>query len=438
MSETIRSIFAQLPKDRVCIVSGEQQLTAAECLKKAEVLRARTSIDSNTSIALLALKPIELILALIAFDGLAKELLLLPQTLEASITEHLLKEKQCQIIVSTGLLIQQAEPALAPNDIADQDTKWLLATSGTTNTPKLIQHSFYTLSRRIQRNHQKGQQLIWGLAYDPCRFAGMQVILQSLIGSSTLALAEEATFDHQIRAFLNAGVNALSATPSMWRKMLMDGRIHSLGLQQITLGGEIADQPVLNALQSRYPKARIVHIYASTEAGVGFAVKDRKAGFPAAWLNNKASGVELRLDNQNHLLIKPEILPKGLAIQDRLTTDGYLDTEDLVTIKNDRVLFLGRASGAINVGGNKVNPEQIEAFIREIPRVVDVKVYGKPSSVLGQLVATDIQAEAGVDYKKLREDLVKHCQQGLASWQRPMLINFVDCIHITATGKKER
>lgn len=362
----------------------------------------------------------------------------MPQSFETTAAEHLLKEKRCQVIVSAGLIIQQIESVSTPNDKPDQETTWLLATSGTTGTPKLIQHSLRTLSRRIQKNQQKGQQLIWGLAYEPCRFAGLQVILQAILGGSVLVLAEESTFDHQINAFLNAGINALSATPSMWRKMLMDGRIHSLALQQITLGGETADQAVLDALQATYPKARIIHIYASTEAGAGFAVKDGKAGFPAAWLNNQSSGVELKLNNENHLLIKPEILPKGLAIQDRLTKDGYLDTEDLVNMQDDRVLFLGRASGAINVGGNKVNPEQIEAFLREVPGVADVKVYGKPSSMLGQLVAADIQTEPSLDYKKLREDLMKHCQQHLASWQRPMLINFVDCINITATGKKER
>jgi len=38
-------------------------------------------------------------------------------------------------------------------------------------------------------------------------------------------------------------------------------------LRQITLGGEIADQAVLDALARRFPGARITHVYASTEAG---------------------------------------------------------------------------------------------------------------------------------------------------------------------------
>ena len=44
-------------------------------------------------------------------------------------------------------------------------------------------------------------------------------------------------------------------------------------LKRITLGGEIADQAVIDGLSKMFPLASIVHIYASTEAGVGFSVK---------------------------------------------------------------------------------------------------------------------------------------------------------------------
>ena len=86
--------------------------------------------------------------------------------------------------------------------------------------------------------------------------------------------------------FVREGVNAMSATPTLWRKILMSDASRSLALRSITLGGEIADQQVLSTLASTYPSARIRHIYASTEAGTGFSVTDGKAGFPVSFLEN--------------------------------------------------------------------------------------------------------------------------------------------------------
>src|SRR5690606_28394717 len=90
---------------------------------------------------------------------------------------------------------------------------------------------------------------------------------------------------------LQHSVNAVSATPSLWRQLMMTAQLSTLPLQQITLGGEIADQPLLDTLAALFPTARLLHIYASTEAGVGFAVADKRAGFPASWLNQRHSNL---------------------------------------------------------------------------------------------------------------------------------------------------
>src|SRR4029434_9911963 len=102
------------------------------------------------------------------------------------------------------------------------------------------------------------------------------------------------------------GCTALSATPSFWRKLAFGGLLDRLSLRTVTLGGEAADQLILDLLASRFPKAAIRHIYASTEAGVGFSVSDRIAGFPATFLHQPPPGVELRVRQADGmLLLKP-------------------------------------------------------------------------------------------------------------------------------------
>ena len=91
----------------------------------------------------------------------------------------------------------------------------------------------------------------------------------------------------------------------MWRKLLMSCPVERLALRQITLGGEIVDQKILDALK-HFPAREDHHIYASTEAGVGFAVRDGRAGFPAAYLDNPPPGIRLAVDEQGQLLLKSD------------------------------------------------------------------------------------------------------------------------------------
>ena len=54
------------------------------------------------------------------------------------------------------------------------------------------------------------------------------------------------------------------------------------------------------------------------------------------------------------------------VVKQHASLGNLLDTQDLVRVEGERVYFLGMASGAINVGGNKVNPEEVENHIRNV------------------------------------------------------------------------
>ena len=54
----------------------------------------------------------------------------------------------------------------------------------------------------------------------------------------------------------------------------MSGAASDFAPRYVRLSGEIADQAVLDGLSRAFPAASIGHAYASTEAGVGFAVND--------------------------------------------------------------------------------------------------------------------------------------------------------------------
>ena len=99
----------------------------------------------------------------------------------------------------------------------------------------------------------------------------------------------------------------------------------------------------------------------------------------------------------------------------------------------------GRDSGAINVGGNKVIPEQVESVIRAVPGVAEVVVKPKASGVMGQLVVAEVVPEqSDMDKKVLKKNILAYCRENLHNYQVPALIRFVDQVQVNMTGKIKR
>jgi acyl-CoA synthetase (AMP-forming)/AMP-acid ligase II len=93
----------------------------------------------------------------------------------------------------------------------------------------------------------------------------------------------------------------------------------------------------------------------------------------------------------------------------------------------------------INVGGQKVFPERVEAVLREVPGVVLAQVQRKKNSFVGELVEAVVvpSSECG-DLVEFRRELVTHCQQRLARHEVPSMIRFAPQLPTTSSGKLVR
>tara|TARA_R110002126_G_scaffold10245_64_gene46697 strand:+ start:192 stop:1472 length:1281 start_codon:yes stop_codon:yes gene_type:complete len=400
------------PADGSVIRISYQQLTTAAQLKRQQI-----SQHDQQNIALPYRQLTDFIVSLLAYDGICAALYLLPD----------------QDTTAPAMPSVAGATAAEPPNI---ESSWYLATSGTTGTPKWIGHSLAQLTKTVTCK-AASSQLCWGLVYQPFRFAGLQVVLQSLLSGASLIDATTGAIEQRLGVLLQGGVTALSATPSLWRQFLFSSKLTVLPLQQLTLGGEIADQSLISRLKQLFPQAQLRHIYASTEAGVGFAVSDGHAGFPRRYLEQGYYDLQLKVDAQQHLWLKGPA-PFGPELAGRVDADGFLDTEDLVELTAERVLFLGRASGVINVGGNKVHPEQVEQVILQVPGVAACRVYGKSSSILGQLVVSQLVATPDTDTTDLVARVSQHCQQQLQRHQIPIKFQLMAALPLAGSGKQAR
>src|SRR5256884_420566 len=128
-------------------------------------------------------------------------------------------------------------------------------------------------------------------------FSALPICLRALLGGGSMVLssAQESTADFLIRAGAH-GVTHISGTPSHWRRALMSPSVRRITPRYVRLSGEIADQAILDHLRAFFPNAGITHAFASTEAGVAFAVDDGRAGFPASLIEEPSSSVEMKVE----------------------------------------------------------------------------------------------------------------------------------------------
>jgi acyl-coenzyme A synthetase/AMP-(fatty) acid ligase len=433
----LAGLLDDLPGDRALLRRGERVLAVAQFRARVAEKRETARRLGVARCTLACADPLEAILWMLALDATASAVFLAPENVRQGPDYDALAAMAGSTLTIADAAGPVASVAAGSAGGAPVVTQWLLATSGTTGTPKLIAHTADSLARTVKTDPARGRDFRWALVYDPFRFAGLQVVLQSLAAGSSLLLCHDAPFPEQLAAIRAGDVNALSATPTFWRKALMHGGLAGHAFRQITLGGEAADQFVLDALKRNFPGARIAHVYASTEAGVGFSVADGMEGFPDSYLRDGVHGNSLRIGAAGTLEIavagQGARTASGAALAG---ADGYVDTGDLVERKGERVVFRGRLSGTINVGGHKVVPEEVERVIRGVPGVAETLVKAKGSAMIGQLVVAEIVAQADVtDSDALKRRVLEACRSALDRYQVPAMVRVVDQLAQSATGK---
>ena len=414
------------------------------------VIGVGQGVGPDSRIALKLHDPLDVVRALAALDGQAEAILLLSHALAPETAQVLAQVARCTLFVSDmmpkaegGIAVKPLEAVLGTHRSKDPlPTEWLMTTSGTTGVPKIVPHTLRSLVRSVYRfGGGDGQAAapVWGLLYDPTRFAGLQVVLQALIGGGRLVAVDTTLpLADQVAALADHGCTHLSATPTLWRRLLMVPGHGRLPLRQVTLGGEIADQPTLNAVRAAFPAARLSHIYASTEAGVGFSVTDGLAGFPLTYFDKAPGNVRLKIE-EGVLWLRPPVtaLVPGLPGIE-IDTAGFVRSGDRVLVEGDRVSFLGRENGLINIGGVKVYPETVEAVVKTVPGVALVQVFAKRSPVTGALVVAEVQLDTDADPDVTRRLIQNICRARLDREAVPAIIRFVAGFTTNAAGKLVR
>jgi acyl-coenzyme A synthetase/AMP-(fatty) acid ligase len=441
-------IAASRPSPCASLRAAGATVSYDEILRGAIFSGHRRELEGK-SVLVAAASQLASALALIELDGVASRLVICPPDFTGERLVSVIAQAEVDVILCDdptkdfgadvprypcGPLVDGRARESSPQ----RHTEWVLPTSGATGAPKLVAHRLEALLGAIG---PAPRDIVWATFYDIRRYGGLQIFLRAATSGATMVLSDprEALADHLARC-REAGVTHMSGTPSHWRKLLMSPHVAMLAPEYVRLSGEIADRAVLDALRAAYPNARVVHAYASTEAGVGFEVSDGREGFPASFVGGRA-GVDMRVTDGSLRIRSNRTATRYIGRDDlRLADDeGFVDTDDVVELRGDRYFFKGRRAGVINVGGLKVHPEEVEQVINSHGGVRMSLVRARRNPIMGDIIVADVVLKSGAEQvAALESEILSMCRERLERHKVPAIIEFVPSLDMIASGKLAR
>jgi acyl-CoA synthetase (AMP-forming)/AMP-acid ligase II len=444
MIELLREAAHELP-DHLAIITPSRSLTFAEVLTDAETAAAALLARGITRFAVLD-DDAATVWSLLAASSLSgAEICVYPIAATDEVIEELRTRLEHDVIVTSRDLVGNG--VLASSDLLGGTDRHLgdppsgsrpllVLTTGTSGHPQAAQNEWRRVMRQAERIEPTPEHR-WLLAYGLNQFGGLQILIHVTAARATLITAESFQPRDALAVMREHHVTHASGTPTFWRFILAEMRADkgpTPELSQVTLSGEAVPSALLEQLKETFPTARISQIFGATEMGQTLTVRDGLAGLPLSVLEEGGDVVFKIVEDELWVRTRSSML--GYYNQDRLGEDAWRGTGDLVEVIDGRIQFRGRKSEVINVGGVKVHPLPIEERVSQIKGVALVHAYGRPSKMVGHIVALDVVAVEGADEEQLRAE-IREATADMPPASRPRSIKFVTTMD-TAGNKLRR
>ena len=117
--------------------------------------------------------------------------------------------------------------------------------------------------------------------------------------------------------------------------------------------------------------------------------------------------------------------------------NGWLHTGDVATLREDGYLrFFGRYKDMLKVGGENVDPIEIEAFLINHPSINQVQIVGVPDPRLSETPCACVILEEGHQLNQI--DIDSFCRGKLASFKIPNNVLILQAFPMTSSGKIQK
>ena len=363
---------------------------------------------------------------------------------------------------------QQAPQFVRPAFVNENDDTMLMYfTSGTSGEPKMVAHDYlYAMGHLTTgvfwHNLHEGSlhltvadtgwgKAVWGKFYGQW-FAGATVFVYD---------HEKFNADNLLRQMEKYKVTSFCAPPTIYRFMIREdmSKYDLSSLQYCCTAGEALNPAVFDKLKELIG-LNIMEGFGQTETTMSLGTfpwmtpKPGSMGIPNAQYDIdllRADGTSCEDGEKGEIVIrvgdkKPIGLFKGYYRDEEKTReawhDGIYHTGDMAWRDEDGYYwFEGRIDDVIKSSGYRIGPFEVESALMTHPAVVECAITGVPDDIRGMVVKATVVL--GKEWKdKAGDDLVKELQQHVkketAPYKYPRIVEFVDELPKTISGKIRR
>jgi acyl-coenzyme A synthetase/AMP-(fatty) acid ligase len=264
----------------------------------------------------------------------------------------------------------------------------VLFSSGSTGEPKGALHDFVPLLEKFQTPRPARRTMAF-LLFD--HIGGINTLLHTLSNGGTLVVLHDRAPEVVCQAIETNRVELLPTSPTFINLLLVSGahqRYDLSSLQLLTYGTEPMSEGTLRRIHEALPDVQLQQTYGLSELGI---LRSKSKSSDSLWVKIGGEGFETRVVD-GLLEIKARSAMLGyLNAASPFTDDGWFKTGDRVEVDGDYYRILGRISEVINVGGNKVDPVEVEDALLQLDGVQDAVVFGEPHDLLGRIVVARVR-----------------------------------------------
>jgi acetyl-CoA synthetase len=335
-----------------------------------------------------------------------------------------------------------------------EDPALIVFTSGTTGEPRGVMHAYrYLMGQRVQAEHWFGSRkgdLAWCTTATGWSKSARNVFLAPWI-TGAAAVIHDGRFDPAERLdFAEAlGVDVLCQAPTEYRMLARRAQLRPLpALRRMVSAGEPLDPETIAAFKEAtglepadgYGQTETGHVTANL---VGEPVRQGSMGKPLPGMevrivpaeDGDGSGVgELQLRAAS----SPTFLSRYL---DGERFEGeWWQTGDLVREDDEGYLFFeGRGDDIILSSGYRIGPTEVESALLAHPAVADAAAVAAPDPERGAVIRAIVVLRDGQSGDEaLARALQEHCKAETAPYKFPRIVEFVDELPKTSSGKIKR
>ena len=365
-----------------------------------------------------------------------------------------------------ALLAEESDEFPRPAEpLKHDDIMLLYFTSGTSGMPKMVGHNFDYPLGHIQTAVFWHQCVDGGLHLTVSETGWMKSVWgklygQWLAGSAIMVYDFEKFVPKDMLAVLEKyKVTTFCAPPTIYRFMILEdvSKYDLSSIQHCTTAGEPLNPEVFEKWKE-LTGHELREIFGQTELCVTVGtfpwmkVCPGSMGKPSPQFDVDIvdeDGKSCAAGQVGEIVVRTQYeTPVGMFLgyyRDEEGTkavwhDGMYHTRDLAWRDEwGYYWYVGRADDVIKSSGYRIGPFEVESALMEHDAVVETAITGVPDPVRGQIVKATIVLKKGYEpTEELKKELQNHVKKLTAPYKYPRVIEFVDELPKTISGKIRR